>query len=85
MAGVPFSALDRDFSRTSVVAELRITYVYQPCPYLAFRVGYSGLWMNDVAIVGNQLNSFNIGTGAGTLQTSTVGFNGGHLGIEWSR
>lgn len=83
-AGVPFSALNRSFEQTSTVTEVRMTFVYRPCPYLAFRVGYSGLWMSDLATIGDQLSRFNIGTGAGALQSSTVGFHGGHMGFEWN-
>ncbi len=80
--GIPVATLDRSFSQTATMGEVHITFVWQPCPYLAIRAGYSGLWLNDVPIVANQLDRFSLATGLGSLQRSTVGFHGGHVGFE---
>jgi hypothetical protein len=51
--GVPTAVLDRSFGETATAGEVQVTVVWQPYPHLAFRAGYNGLWLNDVAAVAN--------------------------------
>jgi hypothetical protein len=83
--GVPVATLDRESNGTSCSGQIDLTAVWQLTPYLNFHVGYTGLWLTEVGLVGNQNDNFDILTGTGELDLGGVSYQGGHLGVTLAR
>jgi hypothetical protein len=81
-AGGPLVSLERSFEGTSFAAEVHLTAIWQFSEHAAFRAGYTGLWLTDVALALDQSDDFDLVTGQGTLDRGTVAMHGGHLGFE---
>jgi len=80
--GITTTVAGTSFSTTSYVGELVISAVYQITPYFSARIGYNGLWMDRVGLAANQIDeSF---FAPGTTDLTTLIYQGGHLGLEWS-
>jgi hypothetical protein len=81
IGGVPSATLSRDLGVTSCSGQVDLTAIWQVTPYMNFHVGYTGLWLTEVGLVGDQNASFDILTGTGEIDTGTVSYQGGHLGV----
>jgi hypothetical protein len=69
---------------TVFVGDLAITGVYALNNCWSLRGGYQLLWIDGVALAPNQLDSVNISTGAGALDTSSTAFyHGFTAGLEY--
>lgn len=79
--GVPIATLNRELEATSCSGQIDITAVWQLTPYFNFHVGYTGLWLTEVGLVGNQNDNFNILAGTGDVDLGGVSYQGGHLGV----
>jgi hypothetical protein len=84
-AAGPTLVLDRSFDSTAVASEIHLTAVWQVSDWLAFRAGYTGIWLTDVALAADQSDNFDLATGAGVLDRSTLAMHGGHIGfaVAW--
>ena len=80
-AGVQLAALNQTAETTSFSGELDVSAVWQFTPYFNFHVGFTGLWLSEVAIVGDQLNDFSTATSTGTFDFGDTFYLGGHLGL----
>lgn len=83
-AGVPVATLNREFNATSYSGEINVTAMWQLMPCLNFHVGYTGLWLTDVGLVGDQNDNFDINAGTGTVDLGGISYQGGHLGVTFS-
>jgi len=62
--------------------QIDVTARWQPIPCFAFSVGYTGLWLKNVALLTDQSDEFTLSTGAGTCDMTGISYQGGHLAIE---
>ena len=94
-AGVYYNNLDvvgdssnidftRWFHQTSFVGDLNLVLRYQICPRIAMRVGYQALWLDNVALLPDQFDNFDVFVtpAQGSVDLSTVGYHGGFVGFE---
>lgn len=79
--GVTLGSMQNDDSSPAWSGEINVTAVWQLGPHVNFHVGYSGLWLTEVASIGDQFNDLDIATGAGRLDLGGVSYQGGHLGV----
>lgn len=79
--GVQLAALNQTGETTSIASEINLSAVWQFSPYFNFHVGFTGLWLSDVAMIGDQLNNFSTATGTGTFDYGNISYLGGHLGV----
>ncbi|HJN11519.1 MAG TPA: hypothetical protein QF564_22750 [Pirellulaceae bacterium] len=56
--------------------------VYEFTPYMSFRIGYQGLWMEGTALLFDQYDNFLYTTGNGSVDLSNVNFQGGYVGFD---
>lgn len=83
--GVAIATLDRTAAATSCSGEVNITAVWHLTPSMNFHVGYTGLWLTEVGLVGDQNDDFDILAGTGDLDLGSVSYQGGHLGVTLIR
>jgi hypothetical protein len=79
--GATIASFDQTSSATSCCLDLGVTAIWQLTPHLNFHVGYTGLWLTEVGMVGDQNDNFDVLTGTGTLDLGTISYQGGHLGF----
>jgi hypothetical protein len=78
--GAQLAAIEQTDDTTSYAGELDISAVWQITPYFNFHVGYTGLWLTNVALIGDQLNEFTT-AGTGSFDYEGIAYQGGHLGL----
>lgn len=74
-----FTAQD---SRVAYTGQIDLTARWQPTRHFAVIAGYTGLWMENVALVADQVDDFTLATGAGAFDIGNVSYQGGHFGVE---
>lgn len=74
-----FSARSNDLAYGG---QLDLTARWQPVPCFAFMIGYTGLWLENIALVTDQSDDFTLATGAGTFDTNGISYQGGHVALE---
>jgi hypothetical protein len=79
--GVPVGTVTRDENRVSCSGQIDITAVWQLTPYMNFHVGYTGLWLTEVGMAGDQNDNFDILTNTGNVDLGSITYQGGHLGV----
>lgn len=80
-AGTSVASLNREFESTSCSGQVDLTATWQLTPYFNLHVGYTGLWLSEVALVGDQNDDFDIVAGTGNLDLGGVSYQGGHFGL----
>lgn len=80
-AGVQVAALDQSDETTALASEINVSAVWQFTPYFNFHVGFTSLWLSEVAIAADQFNNFSTVTGTGTFEYGNTTYLGGHLGV----
>lgn len=82
--GVTVNSLSQSGNTTAWLGELNVTAVWQFTPYFSFHAGYTGLWLSQVGLVGDQLDNFTFAAGGGTFEYGNVDYQGGHLGVTFA-
>lgn len=79
--GVQLALLQQTGSVTSYSGEINLTAMWQCTPFCNIHAGYTGLWLSQVAVAGDQFNNFTFASGAGTFDYDGISYQGGHLGL----
>ena len=74
-----FSATDSQFAYGG---QIDFTARWQPNRNVALFAGYTGLWLQQVALITDQSDDFTLSTGIGAFDYGDVAFHGGHFGVE---
>jgi hypothetical protein len=82
-AGGSLDLVVRD-SMTAYVGDFNIGLEVQTVPCCTIRVGYQALWLTNVASTVDQLNQFDIFTGAGSVRQSSPVYHGGFAGLVFT-
>lgn len=82
--GAVLNSMEQSDNSTAYAGELNLTAVWQLTPYFNFHCGYTGLWLSEVALVGDQLNDLTFAAGGGTFDYGGVSYQGGHLGVTFA-
>ncbi|MBP88290.1 MAG: hypothetical protein CMJ64_16505 [Planctomycetaceae bacterium] len=77
-----FSSFSAGNSEVAWAGQIDVTARWRPTGNLTLLLGYTGLWMDNVAQITDQTDNFTLSTGAGTFDLSNVTFQGGRFGIE---
>lgn len=82
--GATTPTLNRTFSSAAIGGELAVTAVYHLTPYFSARIGYTGLLLDGIGLAAQQIDDFSVATGTGDVDTTTLIYHGGHLGLEFA-
>ena len=82
--GVSLGSFEQSDNTTSCMGELNLTAVWQLTPYCNVHAGYTGLWLSQVGLVGDQLNGFTFASGGGTFDYGGISYQGGHFGATFA-
>ncbi len=82
--GAVLGSMEQTGHTTACVGEINLTAMWQLSPYCNFHFGYTGLWLSQVGLVGDQLNDFTFASGGGTFDYGGISYQGGHLGMTLS-
>jgi hypothetical protein len=79
--GATAATLSRQIDATSFSGEMNVSAIWQLTPHLNFHAGYTGLWLSDVALIGDQYDHLDVLAGTGALDLGNISYQGGHLGV----
>jgi len=82
--GALLNSLEQSSNTTACVGELNVTAMWQLTPYFNIHFGYTGLWLTEVGLVGDQLNDFTFAAGGGSFDYGGISYQGGHLGVTFA-
>jgi hypothetical protein len=82
--GAILGSLEQSGNTTACAGELNVTAMWQLTPYCNIHFGYTGLWLSQIGLVGDQLNDFTFAAGGGTFDYGGVSYQGGHLGVTFA-
>ena len=77
----PLEFID-DEDEVAFAGELAAGLLIPMGPQADLRIGYQGILLDGVGLAPDQLDNYNIFTGSGSLDSATVVYHGGFLGID---
>jgi hypothetical protein len=72
-----------DEDEVAFVGDVAVGLLIPMGPSADFRIGYQGLFFDGVGLAPDQSNDYSLFTSSGTLDTSTVLYHGGFLGVDF--
>lgn len=79
--GVVLGTISASSNVTSSAGEFNLTANWQPTPFFNLHVGYTGLYLSQVAQIGDQFDNFSFLGGTTAFDYSGVIYHGGHFGV----